>query len=59
METMIDMSTSISLARGEQILRDPLRNKDAAFTQTERIRFGLSGLLPSAVLTIKQQLQNL
>jgi malic enzyme len=45
----------IGWSPGQQILRDPLRNKDAAFTQAERARFGLTGLLPSAVLTIEQQ----
>jgi len=41
---------------GEHILRNPLQNKDAAFTQEERTRLGLAGLLPPAVLTIEQQL---
>ncbi len=54
METMMNTTASIPRWHGEQILRDPLRNKDAAFTQAERARFGLTGLLPSAVLTIKQ-----
>ncbi len=42
-------------SRGERILRDPLRNKDSAFTPEEREQLGLRGLLPSAVLTIEQQ----
>ena len=42
--------------RGEHLLRDPLQNKDAAFTHEERARLGLAGLLPPAVLTIEQQL---
>ena len=41
--------------RGEQLLRDPLQNRDAAFTDAEREQLGLSGLLPAAVLTIEQQ----
>jgi malic enzyme len=32
-----------------------LQNRDAAFTQADRARLGLTGLLPSAVLTIQQQ----
>src|SRR5215813_9623829 len=40
---------------GEQILRDPAQNKDAAFTQAERRRLGIEGLLPPAVLSIQQQ----
>jgi malic enzyme len=42
-------------SRGEQVLRDPARNKDLAFTHTERQRLGIEGLLPPAVLTIEQQ----
>jgi malic enzyme len=40
----------------DEILRDPTKNKDAAFTRSERVRLGLGGLLPPAVLTIEQQL---
>ena len=43
-------------SRGEQILRDPTQNKDAAFTPEERRRLGIEGLLPPAVLTIQQQI---
>lgn len=43
-------------SRGEEILRDPALNKDAAFTTAERKRLGLEGLLPAAVLTIEQQI---
>src|SRR6516162_4764305 len=42
-------------SRGEQVLRDPAQNKDAAFTRAERRRLGVEGLLPPAVLTIDQQ----
>lgn len=42
-------------ARAEQILRDPFRNKDTAFTRKERAKLGLDGLLPAAVLSIEQQ----
>ena len=40
----------------DEILRNPAKNKDAAFTRSERVRLGLAGLLPPAVLTIEQQL---
>ncbi len=40
---------------GEQTLRDPACNKDAAFAHEERQRLGVEGLLPPAVLTIRQQ----
>ena len=43
-------------SRGEEILRDPALNRDAAFTTAERKRLGLEGLLPAAVLTIEQQI---
>jgi len=42
-------------SRGELALRDPLQNKDAAFTLEERKRLGIDGLLPGAVQTIEQQ----
>jgi malic enzyme len=48
-------STDNLPARGEQVLRDPMRNKDAAFTLEERRRLGIDGLLPPAVQTIEQQ----
>jgi malic enzyme len=48
-------SAEMSQLRGEAILRDPVRNKDAAFTLEERRRFGVDGLLPPAVQTIEQQ----
>ena len=37
------------------VLDDPLRNRGAAFTQAERDALGLTGRLPSAVLTLEQQ----
>jgi malic enzyme len=41
--------------RGTRLLRDPLLNKEASFSQFDRDRFGLRGLLPHAQLTIAQQ----
>ncbi|GIK17099.1 MAG: malate dehydrogenase [Planctomycetota bacterium] len=41
--------------RGPALLRDPLLNKDSAFTWPERRALGLEGLLPPHVLTIDQQ----
>lgn len=40
---------------GAAILRDPMLNKDAAFTIAERRAFHLDGLLPPTVFTIEQQ----
>ncbi|MGC3960442.1 MAG: NAD-dependent malic enzyme [Verrucomicrobiota bacterium] len=48
-------ATNGSHFRGERILRDPMQNKDAAFTLEERRRLGIDGLLPGAVQTIEQQ----
>jgi malic enzyme len=41
--------------RGADLLARPLLNKDAAFTEEERERFGLRGLLPPRVATIGEQ----
>jgi malic enzyme len=48
-------SFDIHWSHGEEVLRDPARNKDTAFTQVERQKLGIEGLLPQAVLTIQQQ----
>jgi hypothetical protein len=37
------------------VLEDPLVNRGAAFTVAEREALGLTGRLPSAVLTLEQQ----
>jgi malate dehydrogenase (oxaloacetate-decarboxylating) len=39
------------------VLQDPIRDKGTAFTQAERDALGLTGRLPSAVLTLDQQAQ--
>jgi malic enzyme len=46
---------NVRWSRGEQLLRDPSQNKDAAFTLAERRKLGIEGLLPPAVLSIEQQ----
>ncbi|MDH4094331.1 MAG: NAD-dependent malic enzyme [Betaproteobacteria bacterium] len=43
--------------RGIALLRDPLYNKGTAFTQRERDRLGLRGLLPAHVHTQQEQMQ--
>jgi malic enzyme len=41
--------------RGAELLEHPLLNKDSAFTEEERDRFGLHGLMPLRVTTIEEQ----
>jgi malic enzyme len=43
--------------RGDALLNHPMYNKSTAFTREERQTFGLSGLLPSVVSTMEQQLE--
>jgi malate dehydrogenase (oxaloacetate-decarboxylating) len=40
-----------------EVFQDPIRDKGTAFTQEERDALGLTGHLPSAVLTLDQQAQ--
>ncbi len=40
---------------GLELLRDPVFNKDAAFSAAEREQLGLQGLIPAAQLTIDEQ----
>ena len=40
---------------GAALLRDPLYNKGAAFSQEEREKLSLLGLIPSSVTTIEEQ----
>jgi malic enzyme len=44
-------------SRGARLLRHPMYNKGSAFSQEERERLGLVGLLPGAVNTMEQQAQ--
>jgi malate dehydrogenase (oxaloacetate-decarboxylating) len=44
-------------ARGRLILVHPMANRGTAFTMAEREALGLSGLLPSRVTTIEEQLR--
>ena len=41
--------------RGYSVLSDPWLNKGTAFTESERAALGLTGLLPSRVLTLDRQ----
>jgi len=42
--------------RGQELLDDPLYNKGTAFTEEERDKLGLSGLLPPHVDSVQEQL---
>jgi malic enzyme len=42
--------------RGSELIAHPLLNKDTAFTEAERDRFALRGLLPPRVSTMDEQL---
>ncbi len=42
--------------RGRALLADPGLNKGTAFSDDERVSFGLVGLLPDSVETVEQQL---
>jgi len=46
-----------SAQKGFALLEDPIRNKGTAFTQEERRRYGLEGLLPHSVDTIERQVE--
>ncbi|HUK05228.1 MAG TPA: NAD-dependent malic enzyme, partial [Burkholderiales bacterium] len=50
------MRTTVA-ARGLQVLRDPLLNKGTAFTEKERYKLGLRGLLPPRVHSQEEQAQ--
>jgi malate dehydrogenase (oxaloacetate-decarboxylating) len=42
-------------SRGVDLLRDPIRNRGAAFTRAQRAKLGLTGLLPPGVQSLEQQ----
>jgi malate dehydrogenase (oxaloacetate-decarboxylating) len=52
---MNDSITSTNCARTPSVLNDPLRNRGVAFTAAEREALGLTGRLPSGVLTLDEQ----
>lgn len=43
--------------KGKDVLANPLLNKGVAFTQEERQRLGLNGILPPTVLTLEEQVE--
>jgi len=51
----ITQSSGPDIPRGMDLLDNPLLNKGTAFTQRERARFGLHGLLPPQVESLQEQ----
>jgi malate dehydrogenase (oxaloacetate-decarboxylating) len=49
------MSTTTQTPTVPGVLQDPISNRGAAFSRAERESLGLTGRLPSAVLTLEQQ----
>jgi len=47
--------TAVRPLRGMELLNNPLLNKGTAFTEEERMQFGLHGLLPPYVETLEEQ----
>ena len=55
MKGSINMAITVT-ERGRVLLRDPLLNKDTAFSEKERDALHLNGLLPNHRETIDEQL---
>jgi malate dehydrogenase (oxaloacetate-decarboxylating) len=55
MNENITSNTSVSAPAEPAVLNDPLRNRGVAFTRAEREALGLTGRLPSGVLTLEEQ----
>ena len=53
------MTQQCKEARGVEVLRNPWMNRGAAFTEEERDRLGLRGLLPPVVSSLKDQAKRL
>jgi malate dehydrogenase (oxaloacetate-decarboxylating)(NADP+) len=49
------LARMLGFPTGVDLLRDPVLNKDAAFTEEEREILGLRGLLPARVQTMEEQ----
>jgi malate dehydrogenase (oxaloacetate-decarboxylating)(NADP+) len=49
------LARMLGFSTGAALLRDPVLNKDAAFTEEERAILGLRGLLPARVQTMEEQ----
>jgi hypothetical protein len=50
-------TSSVRTPAEPAVLNDPLRNRGVAFTLAEREALGLTGRLPSRVLTLEERLR--
>jgi malate dehydrogenase (oxaloacetate-decarboxylating)(NADP+) len=53
------LARMLGFPTGVSLLRDPVVNKDAAFTEEEREILGLRGLLPARVQTMQEQVMRI
>lgn len=53
---MSNLAKTVAPSKAFALLDNPLLNKGTAFTEDERARFGLEGLLPPRVETLEEQL---
>ncbi|MFC4999076.1 NAD-dependent malic enzyme [Dactylosporangium cerinum] len=53
----VEDGSSVTSARGVEVLDTPLLNKNTAFTRQERAELGLEGLLPAAVQTLEDRVR--
>ncbi len=53
------LARMLGFPTGAALLRDPVLNKDAAFTEEEREILGLRGLLPARVQTMEEQVSRM
>jgi malate dehydrogenase (oxaloacetate-decarboxylating)(NADP+) len=54
---MPQTESTADVRSGLALVNDPVRNKGTAFTEDERRRFGLEGLLPASTETIERQVE--
>lgn len=58
MSSTTQSKATLNGKRGQEILNDPVINKGTAFSEDEREKYGLVGLLPPTVQTLDQQAES-